>query len=263
MGHPPLLNSTCITNLTSTLTNVTSLSPSLLKSCTYTIHDESPFYRAFKIIFLILTVFTITCGACALCSGHNRNIKRLRNLPPQLLHREIEREYQKLCLVTKKMKKDWEDAGLEGRYLRVSYVDDREARIRTVTIVEDLGKVPYQVQYTGSAGARTVNQTPGAELRERGANANVNGLGATYRGVAPTQAQGQARAQQASPFVNARVGTSSVAAPAPAPATPTIPARAAVRNRNGNEQELSGYEYVNYAGPPPPPYKQHQWQSIV
>jgi len=259
MGHPPLLNATCITNLTSTLPNLTSLTPTHLESCTYTIYSEPSFYRAAKTVFLILIVFTATCFLCALCSGHSGNIRRLRNLPPHFLHLELEHEYQKRFIVTKRAKKAWEDNGMESRYLRISYVDDRDARIRTVTIVEDLGKAPHLVQYTGSAGMRTVWQTVGAELREMGGHVNGNGSAAIYRGVAPTQTPGQA--QQPSPFVNARVGASSGAVSAAL----AVPAPAATRsgNGNGNEQKLSGNEHANHGGPPPPPYKQHQGQRIV
>ena len=150
---------------------------------------------------------------------------------------------------------------MESRFLRISYVDDRDARIRTVTIVEDLGKAPYQVQYTGSAGMRTVWQATGADLRGRGGRANGNGAAAMFRGVAHSQAPGQA--QQPSSFVNARIGATSGTAPAAGTAALAVPAPVATRSGDGNEQEQDGNEDANNAGPPPPPYKQHQWQSIV
>lgn len=126
--------------------------------------------------------------------------------------------------------------GRERRFKSIAYVDDEAARTRTVTIVEDLTKTPYEVVLAPSvrhvvrARAERVVESPVAEGN---------------RGVAPVQ--------QSSPVVHATAGPSNVVV-APAPPPPVV---------NRARLEQSGYEYANDVAPPPPAYKQHEWQSIV
>ncbi|KAH7370815.1 hypothetical protein BKA65DRAFT_471991 [Rhexocercosporidium sp. MPI-PUGE-AT-0058] len=234
MGRPPLLNETCIAAASNAYQHLTSLNPTVIRNCAYRIHEKPEWRKCFETFFIIILTFMATMILFGVCCSPAGTIKRLRETPSHQLHRAVEEEYKLQCLTGRKARQAFEDTG--ERYVSVSYVDDRRARRRTVTVVEDLAREPCP------RNKRNVYQGRAAELvvRDNVASRYGGAVGAPF--------------EQPSPFVNARVrAASSNLAPSPLP-------QAVARNENTREQ--SGNEYTNSA-PPPPPYKQHQWQSIV
>jgi hypothetical protein len=145
MSPTNLLNATCVADITSNYPVFTTTEVNMATACGISSSSRDvPWDKVDRGLTIIFIVFI--CVALADLIISLKMISRLgttRDLwstPSYELHEKLEDRYSSSLKKKAKRKKYEEDHA--GRYKSVTYEDDAETKTRTITIIEDLTKVP-------------------------------------------------------------------------------------------------------------------------
>jgi hypothetical protein len=140
MAPAELLNATCVANITANYT-LFNTSMGNLTTCATPANpvNQAWFHLTFTRVALMSMLFAFKLSSILMVIMTSRMIYNLWSTPSYELHQELEKWYS--GGLRKSEKKKYEK-NHEGRYKSVTHTDDTFTGTRTITIVEDLTRVP-------------------------------------------------------------------------------------------------------------------------
>jgi hypothetical protein len=243
MAPVEFLNAECVANITANYT-LFNTSMGNLTACAIPADpvDQAWFHLTFTRVALMSMLFAFKLSSIFMVIMTSKMIYNLWSTPSYELHQELEKWYS--GHLGKSEKKKYKKSH-EGRYKSVTHTDDTVTGARTITIVEDLTKVPPEKKKKKEKKKRGEENIPLRPLRQDDGRSAPSWTPA---------GQAWARSQTRDPpFTSARSSWFPAAGLAIAPATAGSSNSMATE---GTQEDMTV---------PPPAYngESHTWQEYV